>query len=202
MNCSRIVKTIALVQAIVAVLFLFGCSSTRQVPKGEHLLRANTVSISSPVRIPHKGELEENLGKITTQKPNSYFFDYGFGGLRLGSAFKLRSYNRKYARFLKDTTNKKLKDKISLKLEQKKIERPVIYDSSLRKKTATNIKTYLFNNGYFYATVTDTVSYRNKKAFVSYKVNSGINYLINRVNMMWTIALLLFSYQRRRMKLF
>jgi outer membrane protein assembly factor BamA len=167
--------------AIVAVLFLFGCNTTKQVRKGEHLLRANMISISSPVRIPHKGELEENLGKITAQKTNYYFFDYGFANFHLGSAFKLRSYNRKYARYLKDTTNKKLKQKISLKLEQKKIEMPVIYDSSLRKKTATNIKTYLFNNGYFYATIADTVTYRNKKAFVSYKVNSGINYLINQV---------------------
>lgn len=181
MNCSRIVKTIAGLQAIVAVLFLFGCTSTKQVPEGKYLLRANSISISSPVRIPHKGELEENLGKITAQKTNDYFFDYGFGGVHLGTPFKLRSFNRKYSRLLRDTSNKKLRNKISLKLEQKKIETPVIYDSLLRKKTSENIKTYLFNNGYFYATVTDTVSYRNKKAFVSYKVHSGINYLINNV---------------------
>lgn len=181
MNFSRIVKTIVPFWAIAAILFLYGCNSTRHVPEGKHLLRANGIKLKSPAHINHKGELEENLLKLAAQKPNDYFFDYGIDGIRLGSPFKLRKYNRKYSRYLRDTTNRKLKDKIELKVSQKKIELPVIYDSLLREKTALNMRTYLFNNGYFYATITDTVKYRNKKAFVTYNVNTGINYLINNV---------------------
>lgn len=181
MNCSRIVKSGAYIWVLITMLAVWGCRSTKTVNDGQYLLRSNSVRLKSPAHINQKGELGDNISKLAIQKPNDYFFDFSPAGIGIGSPFKLRHYNRIYKRYQRDTANIKLKNKIISKIELKKIEPPVIYDSSLNAKTVANMKTYLFNKGYFYANIKDTTTYRNKKAFVTYNVNTGINYLINNV---------------------
>lgn len=149
-------------------LVLTGCDATKYVPKDKYLLRSNEIKLKATVPLTQKGELKENLGSLVAQKPNTYSL---IGNLPI----KLYRYNLRYDKYQKDPKNYQLKTK--------SVEPPVIYDSTLKKKSASNIRTYLFNKGFFYATITDTTKYKNRKAYVTYNVETGINYLINNVKL-------------------
>jgi Outer membrane protein/protective antigen OMA87 len=144
-----------------------GCSTTRNLKEGEYLLRSNTIKLKSNRSITRKGELKDNLSSLVIQKPNTYSF---FGLI----PYKLYLYNYRYKKFSQDTTN--------FQLQSKTVERPVVYDSSTKKKSAIMMKGYLFQEGYFYADVKDTTIYKGKKAYVTYKIETGTNYLINKVH--------------------
>jgi outer membrane protein insertion porin family len=150
---------------LAAILLGTGCNTTRNLQENEYLLRSNSVKVRSDKVITQKGELKENMSKLIAQKPNSRI---------LGIVpYKLWLYNTRYEKYQHDTSNFQLKTKT--------VERPVIYDSSLTRKSALNMKSYLFNQGYFYPIITDTAIFKNKKAFVTYNVETGTNYLINQV---------------------
>lgn len=142
-----------------------GCNTTRHLKEGEYLLRSNTVKLKSDKSITKKGELKDNLEGLIAQKPNTYFLGF--------IPYKVWLYNNRYEKYQKDTNNFQLKSKT--------VERPVIYDSASKEKTAINIRGYLFQQGYFYSDVTDTTVFRGKKAYVTYKVKTNTNYLINEV---------------------
>ncbi len=147
------------------VVFVSACNSTKYIKDGDYLLRSNTVKIKSDKPITQKGEINDNLTALVAQKPNSY---------TLGIPFKLLLYNSRYKKYQQDSTNFQLKSKT--------VEKPVIYDSSTLRKSARSMKSYLFNKGYFYATITDTTVFKKKKAYVTYKIETGYNYLINNIN--------------------
>jgi len=148
-----------------AILLLsIGCHSTRHVGDNQYLLRKNKVELKSDKPITNKGELKDNLGKYIIQKPNTYF---------LGMfPMKLSLYNKRY---------NKLHDKPDTSLP-KSVERPVILDTSLFLRSSQNMKSYLFNQGYFYARIRDTFTTARKKAFVTYYIRPGINYEISKLN--------------------
>jgi outer membrane protein insertion porin family len=155
-----------LLPVLLAVGFS-GCSSTRHLEDGQYLLWKNKISLTSDKIMSNKGEIKDNLDHITAQKANSSYMGITFVKIPM----KLWRYNRRY---------KKLHN-LADSLIPKTVERPIIYDSSSVGRSVQNIKNYLFNQGYFYATVEDTVVFKNQKAIVSYKVNAGANYLINRI---------------------
>ncbi len=155
---------------IIACTILFiasvGCNSTRHLKEGEYLLRSNTVKLKTDRSITRKGELKDNIEGLIEQKPNTYFLGF--------IPYKLWLYNNRYEKYEKDTNNFQLKSKT--------VEAPVIYDSASKEKTAINIKGYLFQQGYFYSDVTDTTVLKRKRAFVTYKVTTNTNFLINEVS--------------------
>ena len=149
------------------VWLLTGCSSTRLLRDREHLLRKNDLDIKSRKSLTRKGELNDQLRSLIIQKPNAYALGF--------IPFRLWLYNARHKKLPRDTTQVRPSRQIS--------EPPVIYDSALRRRSAQNMKSQLFNNGYFYARVTDTVRFKRKKAFVTYRIETNTNYLINRVNL-------------------
>ena len=58
----------------------------------------------------------------------------------------------------------------------------MIYDSLLTKKSTKQIKLFLNNKGYFNSKVKDSLSVRNKKATVHYKVYTGTPYHFRNIN--------------------
>ncbi|HTB30413.1 MAG TPA: POTRA domain-containing protein, partial [Bacteroidia bacterium] len=60
-------------------------------------------------------------------------------------------------------------------------EPPVIYDSSLTQKSTDQIKTFLFNKGYYDAQVKDSVHLSGKKADVAYILKPGKPFKINKI---------------------
>lgn len=116
----------------------------------------------------NKGEIKDNLARIITQKPNSTYMGITFFKIPM----RLWRYNRRYKKYSSRPDS----------LLPKTVERPTIYDTATTPRSVQNMKSYLFNQGYFYATIKDTVAYKNRKAIVTYTINAGINYLINRIN--------------------
>ncbi len=154
---------IYIVLLLPAVFYMAGCSTTRHIPDGQYLLRKNKISLKTDNIIYNKGEMRDNLLHLALQKLNTKPF---------GLPAYLWFYNLQY---------KKLHNKPDSALS-KLVERPVIYDSALAAKSIVNMKSYLFNQGFLYARIKDTVVLRHKKARVTYKITTGFNYLINKVN--------------------
>lgn len=147
------------------LLLLVSCNTTRHVPEGAHLLKANSLKIKSDRTITNKGILQDQLDVLIIQKPNTYW-----SGI---FPFRLWKYNLRSEKYINNP---------QLELP-KSLERPVIYDSILQKRSAANMRYFLLNQGYFKAIVSDTVSYKGKKAFPHYNIITGVNYLIDKVTL-------------------
>ena len=144
--------------------FLSSCSPTKHLNEGEYLLRKNSLKIQSDRALTRRGELRENLERLIIQKPNTRLLGI--------IPYKVWLYNLRYDRYQKDSTN--------FQIESRIVEKPVVFDSLLMRRSADNMRSYLFNQGYFYPIVNDTVIYDDKKAYVTYEVQTGIRYLINQ----------------------
>jgi outer membrane protein assembly factor BamA len=60
-------------------------------------------------------------------------------------------------------------------------EPPVIFDSTLIEPSINSIKTYMRNIGLYHATITDTVTFKRKKATVIYSIREGASYTIQNI---------------------
>jgi outer membrane protein insertion porin family len=141
-----------------------GCDTTKHIKDGEYHLRKNQLKLETDKGITRKGELKDNITRLIVQKPNTY---------ALGIfPYKIWLYNLQYKKYDRDPEN--------YQRQSRTVEKPVVFDSTLTKRSATNIRSYLFNQGYFYPRVTDTVIFKNKKAVAIYNVSTGLNYLINK----------------------
>ncbi len=149
-----------------ALFLSAGCNITKNIPEGQYLLQNNTIKLHSEYTIPNKSEYTDNLSQLVVQKPNTRFF---------GIPFKLIFYNARYKKFSNDSTNYQLKSKT--------VEPPVIFDSSTIPRSKENMRSYMFNQGYFYAQVDDTVKFKGKKAYPVYDVQAGFNYQINETRL-------------------
>ena len=148
---------------ILLLLLLLSCNTTKHVPEGQHLLRSNSLKIKSDKTITNKGILQDQLEVLVLQNPNTYW-----SGI---FPFRLWKYNLRSEKYINDPL-------VEL---PKSIERPVLYDSILQKRSAANMRYFLANQGYFKAQVSDTVRFSGKKAFAQYKITTGVNYLIDKV---------------------
>jgi len=166
MNYGRIAFTVVSLFVIMAIWVSgTGCNTTRHLDENQYLLRSNSIKLKSDKTFTQRGELKDNLSALIVQKPNSYI---------LGIVpFKLWLYNNRYDKYKKDSLNFQLKTKT--------VEKPVIYDSATLSRSILNMKSYLFHEGYFYPQIKDTTLFKAQKAYVTYKVNTGTNYLINNV---------------------
>lgn len=151
----------------VILLFacLSACNSTKHIPEGRHLLKSNSVQLHAKNKIAGKPEIKENLNSLVIQKTNTYFL-----GL---FPYKLWLYNLRYKHYISDTASG------NFQIKTRTVEPPVLYDSTLQDKTAQNMKSYMFHEGFFYATVSDTVKFKGRKAEARYDIYPGPRYFIN-----------------------
>lgn len=165
---GRVGNYIVTMVLLLAVVLAAGCSSTKHIPDGKYLLRSNRIKLKSDVVIYNKGEIKDNLAHLVLQRTNTY------RGLSQGLVpIKLWLYNFRYNKF-KDRPDSLL---------PKTRERPVLLDTAYIPKSIQNMRAYLFNQGYFYARIKDSITYKGKKAYVSYNIHSGNNYLINKIHL-------------------
>lgn len=144
-----------------------GCNVTKHLEKEEYLLRENKLKLHADKATTRKGVIKENLQHLIIQKPNTY---------ALGIfPYKVWLYNLRKDKYRNDTTN--------FQIESKTVEAPVVFDSSLMNQSALQFRNYLFNQGYFYPEIEDTVVYKGKEAFPVYTVQTGVNFLINQVHL-------------------
>lgn len=145
------------IMVLLISLLAYSCSTVKVVPEGEFRLKKNSIEVLNTGRIK-----EADLLSYVRQKPNSEFL--------LGWNPFLSIYN-----WSNGTGNGW--DRFVTKLGQA----PVIFDSSLVKKSNENIANHLQSLGYYGTTVSDSVSTRGKLAFVKYTVTPGKRYPISDI---------------------
>jgi outer membrane protein insertion porin family len=130
--------------------------------ENEILLRRNVVQLKLPSHIKNRGEILDNITRLQVQRPNSISWT-------TQQPMRLWYYNLRYNKF-----QQMVPDSLPNSAEP-----PVIFDSSTISRTVQNIKNYLFNLGYFYVSVHDSIVIAKKQATVVYKINTGDKFLIN-----------------------
>jgi len=144
---------------VIFILFLaVSCSTVKVIPDGEYRLRKNKITVTNSTKIK-----EAELLPYVRQKPNSEFL-FGWNPF-------LSIYN---------WSNGKGNgwDRFVSKLGQA----PVVFDSTLVKKSDDNIRAHLKSMGYFNSIVKDSVSFKGKKAYVNYYVWLGNRYKISKIS--------------------
>lgn len=148
----------------VITILLCSCSATRYVPTGTYLLESNEVKlVTSNPR--NKSILSKSdISSYIKQRPNSKLFGIGIG---------LGLYN------MTDTSkHSKWHTFWSTKIGSK----PVIFDSALMMESNREILIYMQSMGFLNASVSDSVSYKNRRARVEYVVKESVPYTISYVD--------------------
>lgn len=145
------------IKVLLFSLAAYSCSTVKVVPEGEFRLKKNSIEVLNTGKIK-----EADLLSYVRQKPNSEFL--------LGWNPFLSIYN-----WSNGTGNGW--DRFVTKLGQA----PVIFDSSLVKKSNENIANHLQSLGYYGTTVSDSVSTKGKLAYVKYTVTPGKRYPISDI---------------------
>jgi len=141
------------------ILFLSGCAGTRYVPQGEYLLRKNTLEV-----VPEKIVSPSSLQSYIRQKPNTSII---FGWKAFLNIYSLSpDKDNGWSRFLRRMG-----------------EPPVVFDPSLITYSKLNLDNYLTSLGFYFNTITDTVTYRNRKASVHYTIMPGKTYTIDTIRL-------------------
>lgn len=156
--------------AVYRLLLLFfiaglftSCSTTRHIPEGAYLLRKQKINLKTDKKLADRGILLDELKAAAVQRPNSYLLGF--------IPYKVWLYNMRYEKYQKDTANFQITSRV--------VEKPVVLDTNLLRRTRENFESLLRNEGYFYAEVSDTVLYREKKATVRFDINTHKRYMIN-----------------------
>jgi hypothetical protein len=143
--------------ALVSVIFIFSCSPVKFVPEDKYLISKVKVEIDN------EKINKESARSLIKQKENYKILGF--------LKFHLLLYNL--------SSKKKADDWL------KRIgEPPQIYDEDLSKRSEDQLKEYAYSKGYFRASVSSNVSYKDKKrkAVINYKLNSGEQYIISGIN--------------------
>jgi outer membrane protein assembly factor BamA len=151
---------------LLFILILFSCSNTKYLPRGEKLYTGSKVNVTSPPKLSGKKSLEKKLQAFVRPKPNAKAF-------RLFRA-KLWFYN-----IAGDSAKaqKGFRHWVKYRLG----EPPVLLSEV---KTETNreiIDAKLFNSGYFFSTVTDSIIEKNKTAKIIYNVETHAPYTVSEI---------------------
>ena len=153
----------ALLLLIGTLLFIGACNVSKNIPEGEYLLVKNKITINT------KKVSSDALAGYLQQTRNKRFLWVFRPGITL--------YN--WGTKGKDTKFKKwLRNKIG--------SAPVILDTSLVAVSKKQMGLYLDNVGYFNSVLTDSVSYKKKKAKVFYKIKTVKPYKIR--TLAWAIS--------------
>jgi outer membrane protein assembly factor BamA len=135
---------------------IYSCGSAKYVPQNKYLLD------KYQVKTDNKNVNKEELSTYIKQKPNKKI---------LGLKFHLSVYN--LSREGKDNWWNRWLRTIG--------EEPVVLDEFQTTKTAEQLRLYLVNKGYYFASVYDTTIYKNKKAKIIYNLKLHEPYLIGDV---------------------
>ena len=141
--------------ALVCVFFIASCSSTRYVPEDRYLLGKYKLKVDD-------SDLKSrDMDSYIRPKPNKKV---------LGTRFYLGLYNMSGQ---KDNGLNRWLRKIG--------EEPVLYDPYEAEANIKQLGLYCRNKGYYHSAVSDSVEFRRGKAKVSYDIEAGTPYRINRV---------------------
>lgn len=142
--------------AFLLLSVLSACKSTRLVNKNEYLLQKVDVEMEN-----RKGVSKDDVYNLVKQKPNR----------KVLKLFKFHLYCYNFSQTGRQGRFRKWMARVIG-------EAPVVYDSYETDKSKKNIEQYLINKGYYNVVVTDSLTIRKKKAFVSYDIDLKLPYKI------------------------
>lgn len=151
---------------LTGIMSLSGCSTTKYLKEDQYLLRKVNIKLNTDKTFSEKGALSDQLYTLMPQQPNTYLFGF--------LPYKVWLYNIRYKKYQQDTSNFQLKSKA--------VEKPAVLDTVMIMRAKKNMRDFLRNSGYFYAEVDDTIKIKGKKAYLTYQVKTGTEYLIDEVN--------------------
>lgn len=165
-SSSRLLLTKKLL-LLAVILTLAACSNTKYLQNGQTLYTSSKVEVKGDILNSEKQDLRSSLSSksLMTQQPNSKL---------LNSRIKVWLYNQKY-------NEKKSNWFWNLVLAKRNLEEPVIYDSTKTRESVERMSSYLHNQGFFYATVNYEARTKHRKTSVSYNVNTGRNFVIDKI---------------------
>jgi len=143
--------------AVTGVIFLFSCSPVKFVPENKYLISKVQVDVDN------QNINKESAKSLIKQKENYKILGF--------LKFHLLLYNL--------SPKKKTDDWL------KRIgEPPQIYDDNLSALSEEQLRKYAYSKGYFRASVNSSISLNEKKrkVVINYKLNSGEQYVIKRIN--------------------
>jgi len=152
----RTPKGIKLV-ALMSVIFMVSCSPVKFVPEDKYLISKLKVEVDN------QNMNKESAKSLIKQKENYKILGF--------LKFHLLLYNL--------SSKKKTDDWL------KRIgEPPQIYDEDLSKRSEDQLKEYAYSKGYFRASVSSDVSYKEKKrkTVINYRLKTGEQYIIRGIN--------------------
>ncbi|RFM36151.1 translocation and assembly module lipoprotein TamL [Chitinophaga silvisoli] len=156
-----------LLLSTITILVLAACSNTKYLQKNQQLYIQSNVNVKGDATSMEKQDLRVSLTskQLMMQQANTSF---------LGTRIKVWLYNQK---------NKEKKSNWfwNLMLSKRNLEEPVVYDSVKTRESVKRMLSYLNNQGYFYATVDYKETTKRQKTSVTYDVNTGKNFVINRI---------------------
>src|SRR5690554_3949574 len=121
---------------ILLLLFFFSsCAPTKHLEEDEYLLRRVKLDLKTDRTLSDKGALQESLQSLYLQNSNTYIFNL--------FPYKAWLYNLRYEKYQRDPLNFQITNRV--------VEQPVVFDSSLVAQTKENMRSFLWNNGYFHA---------------------------------------------------
>jgi outer membrane protein insertion porin family len=153
--------------AIIAtgLMILQSCSTTKYLKEDEYLLRKVNIKLQTDRNL-EKGVLQDQLYSIMPQRPNTFLFGF--------IPYKVWLYNMRHKKYQQDTSNFQLTSGV--------VEKPEVLDTAIVERTRKNMHSFLRNQGFFYATISDTIRLKGRKAYLTYRVNTGNEYLIDDVH--------------------
>ncbi len=191
---------------ICLVLFFSSCNITKRLKDTEYLVEKNKIVDLGKTKIP-----KDNIEAFIKQKPNRRIAnifpfnlwlynhinkdkllkhkekrDLRFARINVNRIEKNDRKNEKRLKKGKAPKEPRLKNKDKPTVRESLLEiaeAPVIYDSLIAHQSSRQIAKYLFNKGYFYAKVRDSVSYNKRahKAIVKYYLMPGKLYTIDKI---------------------
>ncbi|GAA3942077.1 BamA/TamA family outer membrane protein [Chitinophaga oryziterrae] len=153
---------------LITSVALSACSNTKYLQKSQLLYINSSVEVKGDASSIDKQNLRSSLTskQLMMQQSNKPF---------IGTRFKVWLYNQKY-------NEKKSNWFWNLMLSKRNLDEPVIYDSLKTKESVKRMVSYMNNQGYFYATVDYHETIKKQKVSVKYKVNTGRNFIINKID--------------------
>lgn len=142
------------------VLLLSSCRIQRHVPEGKHFLHENKVVIKGK-KVEFK---KSDITPYITQKTHKV------------------SFPTRFPTWLYYVTENKTNSKFWNWVNKYLSRHPEYYDRDAAYHSAKQIEQYLDNRGYFHSKVTNTVKYKNHKAYATYTIEPSTPYRISKIN--------------------
>ncbi len=150
---------------LASLLLLFSCNTTKYLQEEEAFLKKNKIKFESTEAIRKKKRLRERLFSVaqSLQKPNDKVF----------------GINRRW--FFYKTKDPEGTSKFKNLIRRMFAEVPSVYEKDLAEQTRQRMVNLLYEEGYYDATVHYQTEIKNKKAAITYSIQSNDLYTVDTI---------------------